>query len=358
MKQVDKSKHKFHFTKVCYFGIYDSGYSRNRVIINGLRKNGIEVIECNSKERGMLKYLDLIKKYWQIRKKYDVMIVGFPGQQVMILARFLTKKPIIFDAFISLYDSLVYDRQLVKPKSLKAGYYWLLDWLSCHLADKILLDTKAHIDYFVKTFRMGRDKFARIFVGSDDEVIFPLQKKSPHNYFLVHFHGEFIPLQGIEYIIRSAKLLEEENIMFNIMGSGQVYNRIVKLAQDLRISNVRFINPVPYEELKFYMSDADVCLGIFGKTRKARRVIPNKVYEALACAKPVITGESPAAKELLVDRKNVLFCKMADERDLAKKILELKNNPDLRNKIAKNGYKLFRKQLTPAILVEGLLNLI
>jgi len=77
---------------ICYFGIYDPNYSRNRILIKGLRQNNIEVIECNSRLHGIAKYIELAKKHFKIRKKYDLMIIGFPGYQAVILAKFLTKK--------------------------------------------------------------------------------------------------------------------------------------------------------------------------------------------------------------------------------------------------------------------------
>jgi glycosyltransferase involved in cell wall biosynthesis len=335
---------------ICYFGIYNPSYSRHRILIKGLRQNGIEVIECNSRLHGVAKYIELAKKHFKIRKKYDIMIVGFPGYQAVIFARFLTRKKIIFDAFTSIYDSMVYDRRLVRPRSLKAMYYWLLDWLSCKLADKILLDTNANIEYFVKTFKINRSKFLRVFVGSDNEIFYPLEQKFKHDYFSVHFHGYYIPLQGIEYIVRAAKILEKENIKFNLIGSGQTYKNIRKLAEELKVENINFIDRVPYEELKNYIAEADICLGIFGTTEKTQRVIPNKVYEYLAMGRPVITGDSPAIRELFNDRQEMIFCKVGDAEDLAKKILELKNNGQLRNTIAKNGYNKFINNLIPKIL--------
>jgi glycosyltransferase involved in cell wall biosynthesis len=70
----------------------------------------------------------------------------------------------------------------------------------------------------------------------------------------------------------------------------------------LELQNVEFIEFLEQKELTQYIHHADICLGIFGETEKAKRVIPNKVYEAMAMKKPVITGNSPAAREFL---KNV-----------------------------------------------------
>ena len=113
---------------ICYFGIYNSDYSRNRVLIKGLKQNGVKIIECQSSLSGFKKYIDLIRKHKKIKNQYNIMIVGFPGYQAMILAKCLTNKIIIFEAFASLYDSMVLDRKIVEQKSLKAKYYWFLDW--------------------------------------------------------------------------------------------------------------------------------------------------------------------------------------------------------------------------------------
>ena len=106
------------------------------------------------------------------------------------------------------------------------------------------------------------------------------------------------------------------------------------------------------------MSEADVCLGVFGNTSKAKRVIPNKVFEGLAVKCPVITAETPAVQELLRNEKNVLFCKNADPKDLAEKILKLKDNKQLGDDISKNGYNLFTNNLIPRIVVKPLLNIL
>src|SRR3989339_694728 len=326
--------------RVCYFGIYDPNYSRNRILNGGLRENGVEVIECRTELKGVKKYFDLVKKHWRIRKDYDAMVVGFPGYQAMILARFLTRKKIIFDAFTSLYDSLVLDRKTVNKNSLSAYYYWLLDWLSCGLADKILLDTNEQIDYFVDTFKIKKEKFIRIFVGSDIRLDDINKKKEERDYFLVNFYGTDIPLQGVEFIIGAAELLKNENIRFKVIGT-KIKNRY----KDCKYTNIDFYDNMEFRELIRCIALADVNLGIFGNTPKAQRVIPNKVYDALAVGSAVITGDTPAVRELLSDNVNAAFCRMADSKDLADKILLLKNNDKLRKNIARNSYGLFKKCL-------------
>lgn len=347
---------------ICYFGDYDPNYSRNRVIIKGLKENGVSVLECRTLKPGISGYLSLYKQHKKIAKKYDILFIGYSCNVrsriwIVLLARILTKKKIVLDAFYSLYDSWIYDKRLAKEKGIKAALYWLMDWAICRMADKILLDTEAHINYFVKTFKIEKNKFLKALVGSDPKIFFPRkERKSQEDGFLIHFHGKFIPLQGVNYIVEAAKLLESvPEIRFNLIGNGQTYTQARQIADKLKVRNVSFIDPAPYEKLPEYMAASDLCLGIFGNTDKAKRVIPNKVYEAVAMEKPVLTGDTPAIRELFEDKKNIILCNTADPKDLAKKILKLKNDIKLRKIIFKNGYDLFNKNALPKIIAKKLL---
>lgn len=351
---------------VLYFGNYRSNYPRNRVLINGLRQNGVKIIECNVRNNGFWSLITLFFKYLKSKTHYDFLVVGFPGQEAMFLARFLTlrlgsgraRKPIIFDAFTSHYGGYILDRKYFSTKSFRAKYYRFLDKWSCKLADLILLDTLVHIDFFVQEFGLPKEKFIRVFVGTDSNIFYPRENpdigrsKSP---FRVHFHGHYIPLQGIRYIIEAAKLLENEDISFNLIGRGQTFKEDRKLAERLGLKIINFIDSVSYDKLPEYMAQADVCLGIFGDSPKTDLVIPNKLYEALAMAKPVITADTPAVRELLTDGVNVFLCRKANPESLAEKILLVRDEPAIAEKAALNGRRLFEEKLKEKTLGAELL---
>ncbi len=219
------------------------------------------------------------------------------------------------------------------------------------MADKVLLDTSEHIKYFLKTFNLKKDKFVRVFVGSDERVFYS-RSVQENNKFIIHFHGSYIPLQGVKYVLNSAKELEKyEDIEFNIIGS-----KIKKEYAGEGFKNVNFIENVPYNKLPEYINSADICLGIFGDTSKMEMVIPNKIFEAISVKKPVITANTLAIRELFDNNKNILLCKKSNSKDLTEKILLLKQNENLRRKISENSFNLFKEKLTPEILVKNLLN--
>ena len=346
--------------RVLYFGVYNPSYARNSILINGLKENGHEVIECRERIRAFWKYPKLVFKYLKIRGKFDIMIVGFCGQEVMFLARLLTFKPIIFDAFMSHYGGYVIDRGYFTKNSWRAKYYRFLDTWSCKLAQVVLLDTDAHIDFFVKEFNLPRQKFRRIWIGANDFIFYPMLNREEgrvKNQFNVLFFAGFAPLQGVKYIIKSAKILEKDKIFFNLVGAGQEKSEAMLLAQALKLENVMFKDMASPEDLKKMIAEADICLGIFGDTPKTNLVIPNKVYESLAMRKPVITADTEAIRELF-DEHDLLLVKSANPESLAAGIMRLKNNPSLRDSLAQSGHQKFVEFASPKVLGRELTKII
>ncbi len=220
--------------------------------------------------------------------------------------------------------------------------------MACRFADIVLLDSQTLIEYFVKSFSLREEKFRRLWVGADDDIMQLCPPASENLPFTVFFTGSFIPLHGIDYIIQTAKILQEkgEAIRFVIVGSGRSFQKITDMASNLAVANVQFERPVRYEQLSHLMSRAHLCLGIFGTSAKAQRVIPNKVFFALATQRAVVTGDTPAMREIFTHGENIWLCPMGDAAALADSITELKQRPDLRAKIAQKGYELFVRKFT------------
>lgn len=191
---------------VCYFGSYDIKHPRNGVIIKGLRRNGVIVQEVHTDfpVKGF-RIPILAFKFLKLRRMVDVIIVGACGQAYVPLAKMLSKifrKPLVFDAFVSYYRAMVKEEGIVKEKSLKAGFYYVMDKISCALAEVILLDTDQHIRYFVEQFNIPRTKFERVPVGADDDIFFPSQNFTSNDrtkfrilcassYYSLHGSGTF-----------------------------------------------------------------------------------------------------------------------------------------------------------------------
>jgi glycosyltransferase involved in cell wall biosynthesis len=288
-----------------------------------------------------------VVRFLRSKHKCDIIIVGFFGQFLVPIVRLLTRKKIVFDTFLSAYQTLAFDRKVINPQGFGAALIRFVEKLSCRIADVCLLDTQQHIEYFIKEYHLDRSKFRRSFLGASSAKV-PTATIQGANGPIVHFHGEFQALHGVKYIIEAAKQLPEAK--FRMIGAGRELKTCIAHCKALKAENVEFIPMVPFETVKAYINEATVCLGIFGETQKAQLVIPIKVYEALAMGKAVITSNTPAIRELLTHREDVFLCNPADSDDLALAIRTLLTDPDLRQKIATNGHRTFLERCSPIMI--------
>ena len=367
--------------RIVYFGTYSSGagYPRSRVLIKALRSAGADVVECHAPvgrgpaerpealtgPRGRISLLARtaaahVRLARSIRRTgpFDLLIVGCAGQADVLTARALVRnKPIVLDAFISLHDTIVNERRLVSPSSPGARLLWHLDRIACRIADAVILDTDAHIDHFVRTFGHPRDKFIRAWVGEDDAIFRPGPEPARDRGFEVLFFGTYLGLHGTEHIVRAAGLLENDpEIRFTLVGNGPAHGAAASLAADLGCANIEFIGRwADYGELIDRIAGADACLGIFGTGPKAGRVIPCKVFGALAMGRPVITRRSPAAEELLEHGRTALLCEPGDAEAIASTLRRLRSEPALGERLGRAGLRLFRRACAPAAIGPGLL---
>ncbi|MCP4400625.1 MAG: glycosyltransferase family 4 protein [bacterium] len=321
--------------------------------------NEVDVIECCIPQDVPFwkRNPTLFLKYLRLPHDFDAIFVAETNQASVPLAKFLAfmnKKPVIFDIFFSMYDSYVNDRRTVASQSMTASLFYQLDKLSLRSSTLILADTQQHFDYYHQFFHVPPEKLRTIYVGCDAEPFMQDhfgEQTSDGTRFTITFTGTFIPLHGIQYILRAAKLLEQyEDIHFEITGKGQTYDQMKRLAEQLQARHCSFLEPVPFFQLPSVISRGTICLGIFGDTTKAQRVIPNKVYQYLAMKKPVITGDSPAIREVFQHEQHVFLCQMADEHALAEAIVRLKKDTALRNRISENGFHLVTERFTPKVL--------
>jgi glycosyltransferase involved in cell wall biosynthesis len=340
-----------NYLRVCHFGGYNRDYSRNVVLRKALRRQGVHFVECHSRHPSKWRrYVELAQQYSQVHTQIDVILVGTVSHRYMPLAYWLgklTQKPVVFDVFDSQYEAYVYDFRDAREGSLKAYYYALLDKFACALADLVVLDTPHHAEFFAQKFRIPWDKLRWVPVGTDTDLFFPRTSERDATRFHVLFVGSFNYLHGVDTIVRAAFHSKAvSNIAFTLLGRGRAYEEVRQLAASLEVSNIDFMNRVPYQALPEIIASADVVLGVFGDTPKTLLVVPNKVYEALAMGKPLVTGDTPAIQDLLTNGVNALLCPLGDDQKLAELLLQAQAQPEFRCQIGQAGFELFQDRLS------------
>lgn len=335
--------------------------ARHWVMVNGLKAHGWTVIECCTTKKGFFaKCADLWRQYRSRYHEAEIVLVTFPCQYIVPIIWLFTrfpKKLLIIDAFISLYDSKVTDREAIRATSVEAMCLRFLDRLSGMLADGIVVDTPEHGAFFHRTFSYAQEKLIVVPIGCRNDLFMASgSEKKKHEIPQILFHGTFIPLQGIDTIIRAMGLLQNNRVPahLTLIGRGQTFARMEKLATELRLQNVTFAGSKTPAEVVAAIHDADVCLGIFGTSDKADRVIPHKAYEIIACGKPLITGDTTAARRVFANGTSALLTKPGVPQALADALEKLIREPDMASRMGKKGLELSLERFQPATIVTGL----
>ena len=342
--------------RVLYFGTYDRTYPRNAQVISALRGVGVEVLEQHRAvwERrhnwsvGIRQMLRVAEAERSLRRSHDgeqrvdALIVGYPGHFDLPAAKRVAQgRPVVFNPLVSLYDTLVDDRGRFRRGSPAAGVVHHVDRQAFRRADVVVADTDAQAQFFRNEFGLTDDRVEVCFVGAEDRLFRP--GWHPETPFHALFVGKLIPLHGLETILAAALLAPE--IPFRVVGGGQLEPLLAG-----RPANVEWIPWIDYEALPGEIQSAGCALGVFGTSQKATRVIPNKAFQALACATPLVTADTPAARELLTDGGDALLVAPGNAAALAAAVRRLAADPDLAGRVGEAGRATYEARASEAAL--------
>jgi len=342
--------------RVLYFGTYERDYPRNAQVISCLRDAGVEVIERHAGvwEQRRHKWSLGIGSIWRVARAelgllarrphgaFDAVIVGYPGHFDVPAARRIARgRPLVFNPLVSLWDTVVGDRGRFGQHSAGAGVLRQVDRIAFKKADLVVADTEQHARFFRETFELPRDRVEVCLVGAEERLFRPGWQ--PREEFRVLFVGKLIPLHGLEVILEAARLAPE--VPFRLVGSGQLEPLL-----ETRPANVEWLPWVEYELLPAELQSSGCALGIFSTKDKAARVIPNKAFQAIACGTPLVTADTPAARELLVDGESALLVPAGDPAALAAAVRRLASDPELARRIGEGGLAAYRAHASEEVL--------
>ena len=280
----------------------------------------------------------------------DFYYVGYMGHFLVILMRFFTSKPIVFDFYLSIFDMLCNDRKLYKPESLLGKITYWIEKKSLEKSDFIIVDTQKLIDTLSQEYSIDIKKFVRLPLTINEQNIKPIKVDPYSDTFSVLYVGSYIPLHGTPVIIKAAKILQEKNekISLLMIGKGPELEKCKTLAKSYHLENITFKGFMSLEELNYYYNACDINLGLFNTGERANAVVLNKTNDSFRVGKPHLTLETEAMKEAFTDNEDIFFVKDILPETLANRIIELKNNPNLLKEVGENARISYDKKLSNA----------
>jgi glycosyltransferase involved in cell wall biosynthesis len=383
--------------RVCHYGTFpaDEAYGRNLRIEAACRLLRWQYIPCRvpSKEYSSARFsafsrslslvrhlLGFVSNQIRLALKYerlpdhDLVIIGYPSQLDFLLLHLLNSPgniPVVQDAFLSIYNTVVTDRKLIPSGSLMAKMLERLEAYSLGSSDALLVDTVQQGDAISLQYGIPRNRFFEMPAGVNEQIWF--YRPPPEHYLplRVCMWSTFIPLHGMEHVAHAAGILQRNNVpvTIRIIGDGQTADLFLGILESEDIGNVdwerRF---VPLGRIVEMAHESHCCIGIAGTTDKAGRVIPYKAQEALAAGRPVVTAASPAALSVFSDRSDSILFEPGNPESLAGAISDLAYDGDLYRRVAGNSRIAYEKyfsvdesagalgRMVEALMISGKMN--
>lgn len=363
---------------LAYFGTYEPAFARNAVMLAGLREAGVElyeftaplVHELTAAEMATTAGVgavaaDIARAHYALLRQHrhtlqvDVVVVGYPGHLLVPLGRLLAtyrRALLVFDPLVSLADTFAGDRGLVGRASALGLALTAADKVAFGLPDLVLADTAAQAAFYRDALGVAEAKLAVVPVGA-----LPVAGASGDARRLagdeplrVLMYGKWSPLHGAETVVAAAEALRNEPFHFVFVGEGQLSPQLRAAIAQRQLTNVEWLGMLSSEDLRAQHLAADVCLGVFGGSSKAARVVPNKVVDGLACGRPLVTQDSLAARELLCDGENALLVPALDAGAVVDALRRLRDDA-LRQRLGTAALRLYCRRLTPAAVADSLL---
>lgn len=222
-------------------------------------------------------------------RKYDVIIATSPQFFTTWAAYGLSKirrKPWIFELrdlwpeSIKTVGAMKQGRVIDFLEKIELGLY--------KSADKVVAVTDAFKTNLINR-DIDADKIEVVTNGSNMDLFYPreknkkiLKKLGLENKFIVGYIGTHGLAHSLDFIVESIEKIEDETIHFLFIGDGAMKEKIVKIASDLELKNITFLDSVSKNEVANYLSTIDASLAPLKKSDTFKSVIPSKIFEASA----------------------------------------------------------------------------
>jgi glycosyltransferase involved in cell wall biosynthesis len=323
-----KRNYRFHVedTKsVLWWGRSDLDYSRNRIVLRLFSDLGFKVNFYHP----LASRTGLLEAYLRRLKRPDLIWVPCFRQRDISSAVHWADKwkvPLVIDPLISAYEKAVFENKKWPPDSSLADRMRRWESRLLRQGDLVVADTTAHAKFFTEYLEIPEEKLSVLYVGAEAKYFIPKPYPLLKPPFEILFYGSFLPLQGVDIIIKAAQLTQDLPFRWVLLGDGPLRREAEKASIGLK--NINFEPWIDYKQLPNRIANAHILLGVFGTTKKANLVIPNKVFQSMAVGRPVITRNADAYNDNLGKSDIIGWVPGGDPDALASRVKEWLASPD------------------------------
>jgi len=211
-------------------------------------------------------------------------------------------------------------------------------------ANKIIVVTPNLKEILINQYKVPEERIEVIENGANTDMFRPMDMETVKRELnldpdlsYICFVGNFAAWQGLESLIKCIPqvLKAYPNTRFLLVGDGALRRELSVMAQELGMSEMLiFTGMVPYWKVPLYVNASEVC--VVYKRPMQSGYSPLKLYEYMACKKPVIASKVEGF-EILEKNNAGILVEPENPDALAKAVIKLLGNDKLRDEMGRNG---------------------
>lgn len=322
----------------------------------------VDIIRCHVSESYNSNFLGRLWAYFSFvfssvwaglfkaKGKYDIILVTSPPLFVAITAYILSivkRLPFVFE-IRDLWPESAIDTGVLKSKIIIKFSFWF-EKLIYKKAVLINVLTPAFRDKLINDKNVPKDKICFIPNAAD----FSLSEKLENEFDAKQFRKEngldgkfvitYVGAHGVAnhliQIVDAADQLRETNVLFLLIGAGMKKKELQEIAERRNISNIRFINSVPKEEVFKYILASDMGTSVLKKVDTFKTIYSNKTFDYMSCKKPILLAIDGVSRQLIEDAKCGYYVEPENIESIVLTIREILKEPEKLPELGLNGYK-------------------
>jgi glycosyltransferase involved in cell wall biosynthesis len=267
-------------------------------------------------------------------------------------------KQIILDAGWSLFEGTVISRNKYGFLGVIAFKNYFIDFFSSHIAQKILLESKAQEKFYRRLFLVRSKKLAVIYTGVNEEAFSDVSIKAPAPIFfknknVVLFRGKYNAESGIKILAKATKLLSAEQITFWVFCPG--LPKGIKFSENTYVSREYIKSQSVIAGIYNY---AQLTIGQLSTHSRLNRTLPHKAFESAYLSKPYVSLGSLGIKELFLENFEFICLESSTPAALADKIKSSMAQPESIKQIGRNMKVKYESTVSQKILSQRFIDLV
>ena len=300
--------------------------------------------------------------------RYDVVLASSPPLTVGplgIALSIIKRCPFIFEVRDLWPDGIVGSGVAINPKLMKIMY--AMEKLSYRKARAINALTPAFVETLIKEKGISDSKIWMIPNGADLDIIKPgpvdNDIRARHNWgdkFVGLYIGAHGKMNYLWQLVESARILRDEpEYLIVCIGNGIERDKLMNAVKQEGLTNIQFLPAVSKKDIGLYLNSSDVSLIVLRKAEIMTKVYPNKMFDSMSAAKPIILAIDGVSRKVAIEEaKCGFYVEPENAREIADKIRFYRGHPEVARQHGENGYEFVCKHYDRRKLAAKYLQLI